>query len=280
MTRQQNIEKFILNKFSIFTRLFIYSFIFLLFFSCTNRPNDVLSEQKMEAVLFDLYQLEVVINENRSIFDNDSILRAQCLKSIFDKHKISEAKFDTSLVWYNANLGKFLKINEQLNNRYSQLIDDLNATEEIIRKAATQIDTFYLIQKPTVWLSSKKGVKVFSLCNSDSLEINRLRTYELKCNVLGLRDSIFTVLRFFIVCNDTTIIHNDTIRQDERFEKQYITPGHSIVNEIEASWQLPDSCRHEVLIVHPAVFQKKITNLPIDSVRHALKEQNIIQKKK
>lgn len=262
------------------TRLLVYSLTSLLFFACTNRPSNVLSEQKMEDVLFDLYQLEAAINENRSIFNNDSIRKAQCMKSVFDKHKISEAKFDTSLVWYNANLSKYLKINEKLNARYEQLVEELQAEQEIIRQAATLIDTFYLTQKPSVWLSSKKGVKMFSLCNSDSSEINRIRAYDLKCDVLGLCDSLFTALRFFIVCNDTTIIFNDTIQQDGRFEKRYITPAHLVVNEIEALWQLPDSFRHECLIVHPAVFQQQTTILPTDSIRRVLQEKNIIPKKK
>jgi len=262
------------------TRLLVNFLTCFLLFACTNRPSNVLSEQKMEAVLFELYQLEAAINENRYLFANDSTRKAQSLKSVFDKHKISEAKFDTSLVWYNANLNKYLKINEKLNKRYEQLINELQAEQELVRQASTLVDTFYLFQKPTVWLSSKKGAKLFSLCNSDSSEINHIRTYDLKFDVLGLQDSIFTALRFFIVCNDTTIVFNDTIRQDGRFEKQYMTPNHLIVNEVEAMWRLSDSCRHEVLVVHPAVFQQQITILPMDSIRRVLEEKNIIQKKK
>ncbi|GHV20784.1 hypothetical protein FACS189428_0250 [Clostridia bacterium] len=100
---------------------------FLLFTACTNRPWNVLSEKKMENLLFDLYIAETEIKENSPVFQSDSLRKQQLLHSVFEKHHVSEKRFDTSLVWYNAHLDRYLKINEKLTERYTLLITKLQA---------------------------------------------------------------------------------------------------------------------------------------------------------
>ena len=108
------------------SRLFVYLFLGL-FLACTNKPMYVMSDKKMEDVLFDLYIVEVGINENSMVFYNDSVKKKELLQSVFKKHKTTQAKFDTSLVWYNANLKRYLKINTQVIERYDRWIDHLQA---------------------------------------------------------------------------------------------------------------------------------------------------------
>ena len=108
------------------SRLFVYLCLSM-FLACTTKPVYVLSDKKMENVLFDLYIAEVEINENSGIFYNDSAKKQDLLQSVFKKHKISQARFDTSLVWYNANLKRYLKVNDQVTGRYNRWIDNLEA---------------------------------------------------------------------------------------------------------------------------------------------------------
>ena len=116
------------------SRLFVYLFI-AIFLACTGKPNYVLSDRKMENVLFDLYIAEAEIIENSRIFSNDSTKKQDLLQSVFKKHKISQAQLDTSLVWYNANLKRYLKINTQVSERYGSRIDQLQAEIDRIRRA-------------------------------------------------------------------------------------------------------------------------------------------------
>ena len=108
------------------SRLFVYLFLGM-FLACTGKPMYVLSDRKMENVLFDLYIVEAGMNENSMIFYNDSAKKQDILQSIFTKHKISQTQFDTSLVWYNANLKRYLKINTQVIERYDSWIGQLQA---------------------------------------------------------------------------------------------------------------------------------------------------------
>jgi hypothetical protein len=106
--------------------VFVLVFIGLLV-ACTNKPAYVLSDKKMENILFDLYLAEVEVQENALVFNNDSAKKQHLLQSVFNKHKVSRAKFDTSLVWYNAHINRYLEINELVAARCGQLIGELEA---------------------------------------------------------------------------------------------------------------------------------------------------------
>ncbi|MDR0540760.1 MAG: DUF4296 domain-containing protein [Dysgonamonadaceae bacterium] len=121
------------------SRSFAYLFL-ILFAACTGKPAYVLSDKKMENVLFDLYIAETEINENSTVFRTDSAKMQNLLQSVFKKHKISQAKFDTSLVWYNAHVDRYMKINTQLTERYGLLIEKLQAEIDRQRKPLS-IDT-------------------------------------------------------------------------------------------------------------------------------------------
>jgi len=120
------------------SRLFVYLFLGM-FLACTSKPVYVLSDKKMEHVLFDLYIAEAGMNENSGIFYNDSVKKQELLQSVFKKHKTSQTQFDTSLVWYNANLKRYLKINTQVAERYDHWIDQLQAEIARVKRAEERV---------------------------------------------------------------------------------------------------------------------------------------------
>ncbi|GHS95979.1 hypothetical protein FACS189421_00230 [Bacteroidia bacterium] len=128
----------------------------------------------MENVLFDLYIAETEIRENYAVFHSDSIRRQLLLHSVFEKHRISEQKFDTSLVWYNAHLDRYLKINEKLTARYTLLIENLQAEVQ---------------------------------------EINRPPQNILSFKEMGLKDFTTPIYTFHILNHDTDSIRQDTIQK-------------------------------------------------------------------
>ncbi|GHU71990.1 hypothetical protein FACS189413_14430 [Bacteroidia bacterium] len=229
----------------------------------------------MEAVLFDLYLTETAVKENRSFFADDSIKKAEWLQTVFRKHKITEEKFDTSLVWYNANLEKFQKINEKLNERYAKLIEDLRAEQDYIRTASVRMDTAYLYQTPAVWLQSRFQNSTFAFYEEfDSLTINRLQRYDVMFSALGIRDSLAPELTFCIQCKDTNFVFRDTIRYDGPFAKRYTIPASRYsIESVYGNLHLPDSCRQQILISRFAVFQQFTINLPADSIRNVYHQQ-------
>ena len=124
----------------------------------------------MEDVLFDFYVAEAEIKENSAVFYSDSSQKT-VFQAVFKKHRISEQKFDTSLVWYNAHLDKYMKINEKLTERYTILIGKLHLEASQIR-----------------------------------MPKNRLQFSE-----LGLKDFAASVLFSSIQLNDSNVFRNDTL---------------------------------------------------------------------
>jgi hypothetical protein len=114
-----------------------FAFGLLLLTACNQeRPSYVLSDSRMENVLYDLNLVENAINDNYAVFAGDSARRQQLLDYVFEKHKITEQTFDTSLVWYNAHLDKYLKINEKVEKRYAKVLADLFAEDAKIKREA------------------------------------------------------------------------------------------------------------------------------------------------
>ncbi|MDR2843662.1 MAG: DUF4296 domain-containing protein [Candidatus Symbiothrix sp.] len=245
------------------SHLLVYFLLANSLFACTNRPNNVLSDQKMENVLFDLYLAETAIHENRSFSLSDSLTRQELLQSIFKKHKISEQKLDTSLVWYNAHLDKYIKINENLSKRYGLLLTDLEAEKERIRIASTIIDTSYFYRSPSFWLQSQGRDQIHAFVNhTDTVQMNRSKQYYVQLTMWGMKDSMQSVLTLCVQCNDTNFIHRDTIAKNGLFEKQYSFYGNHQVQAIYGNLHVSDTVRQPLLISDFAVYQKITTILP------------------
>jgi hypothetical protein len=219
----------------------------------------------MEDVLFDLYIAETEIRENSFVFSNDSLRKQQLLNSVFKKHRLSEQTFDTSLVWYNANLEKFMKINGKVTERYTLLIENLQGEQERLKEQSTVRDTTFLYTSPAFLLQPALRSTIHAF-RSDTSQLNVLKKYNVELLAMGITDSVKPVLTFCIQCNDTNFIHRDTIAQNGLFAKQYSVPGNRQVESIYGHLHLPPKNEHPVLVGNFVLFQQETTYLPTDSI--------------
>lgn len=89
-----------------------------LFVSCEKRPDDVVSRGKMEEILYDYHKAQAMLSH---MGDNEeNITSAEMINAVFEKHGITEAQFDSSLVWYNAHSEDLKKIYDNLVERYTE----------------------------------------------------------------------------------------------------------------------------------------------------------------
>lgn len=93
--------------------------------SCDGRGDGVLSKKKMEDVLFD-YHLAQAMTFNLRSEQRD--LSDQYIASVFKKHGITEAIFDSSLVYYNRHQDQLADIYKNLQKRYERLDATLQYT--------------------------------------------------------------------------------------------------------------------------------------------------------
>lgn len=78
------------------------------------RPDTVLSDEKLEAVLYD-YHIAKAMGEQLPY--DESYKRLLYIQSVFRKHGITEAQFDTSMVWMARNPETLRNIYDKVNER-------------------------------------------------------------------------------------------------------------------------------------------------------------------
>lgn len=78
------------------------------------RPETVLPDEKLEAVLYDYHIAKAMAEQ---VPYNESYKRLLYIESVFRKHGITEAQFDTSMVWLARNPEALRTIYEKVNER-------------------------------------------------------------------------------------------------------------------------------------------------------------------
>lgn len=86
------------------------------------RPRGVLSSQEMRSVLRDLHHTEAVLQTAGYNYGHDEAV-AKYYQAIMDKHGITQAQFDSSIVWYTDHPQLFDKI-------YPRVVKDLKAERD------------------------------------------------------------------------------------------------------------------------------------------------------
>ena len=83
------------------------------------RPSGVLSNQEMRDVLYDLHRMDGALQVAGYTFGHNQEVAAY-YQSVLDRHGITQAQFDSSLVWYTDNPQIFNKI-------YPKVVERLQA---------------------------------------------------------------------------------------------------------------------------------------------------------
>ena len=100
-------------------------------FACQNRPSEVLPRKKMESLMYDMYVAEAIIDNDYQGFDRPEKKEA-LIDQVLRKHKISEARWDTSLSWYSDKIDIYLQINDSVKSR-------LERSMNVIEKESARI---------------------------------------------------------------------------------------------------------------------------------------------
>ena len=95
-------------------RLLAAVFVLLLASCKVERPSDVLSPKKMEAVLYDYHLAQVMCND---LNGQDRYKRELYMNYVYEKHHVTRAQVDSSLVWYARYPKDLSAIYEHLDKR-------------------------------------------------------------------------------------------------------------------------------------------------------------------
>ncbi len=147
----------------------------LLLFSCS-KPKGILDDRQMTNILTEMHKTDAAMNE-RGITYGHYKEKAPYYKFIFTKYNISQAQFDSSLVWYTKNPRLF-------NNIYEKVLANL--------------------------ITLQKEVKNGKYHPVDTLDLTRMKSnlWNKRTKYLLTKDSTRTQLHFEI--NDNLLMYGDT----------------------------------------------------------------------
>ncbi|MCE5331340.1 MAG: DUF4296 domain-containing protein [Bacteroidales bacterium] len=141
------------KRFNKFPRIFFFllGIIFILA-ACSNRPKDVMDQKEMADFLTDLHKLDGSLVAKGIISPQDRE-NVYYYNALLRKHGITQAVFDSSLVWYTKNPKRFEKI-------YAQVLDNLTEFEaEVKSKNNYPVDSAALRHiKQEIWTNPTQYV--------------------------------------------------------------------------------------------------------------------------
>ncbi len=115
---------------------------FLLLAGCRpEMPSGVISPSRMEALLYDYHVAQAMAEES---YDSIEELRYVYVQAVFRKHGITEADFDSSMVWYSAHADYLSGIYRRLSARYeaeSKAYGTGTSESELYANLSSQGDT-------------------------------------------------------------------------------------------------------------------------------------------
>lgn len=183
--------------------------------SCSKVPDGILSEKEMKAVLIDMQLAEAMISTDYKKYSDDAE-KEVLYQSVFRKHNIEQAVYDSSLVWYGRNLDVYMQVYDlvlaELNERQKALGDVQASAAPVSKQDSVDIwpRLTYLIFEPrAVFNGITVDIKPETNYPSGS-------TFVLGMRVWGLNDAMKgrPVIRLSANQGDTTIVVNEKILHD------------------------------------------------------------------
>lgn len=196
--------------------------IAIVFGACSRRPSSILSENKMMDVLYDIRLVQAIYGGDPATFNTDQKKDA-LVAGVLEKHKITQAELDSSLMWYAENIDNYRNITDSVSarlRRNSNLATELKTKMDSRFNKSTNfiIPPFYYLTEYTPSLS-------FEI---DSFQIkDRVSNFHLTFDVQGLKATQKAEAAVFYTYKDTLI--RNAINIDENKSYTLLKP------------QLPDS---------------------------------------
>ena len=134
------------------SRIHIWLITLVLLMSCSKVPDEILSEKEMQRVMTDMLMAESLIGIDYNTYKNDTI-KAALYASVFKKHGIDKAMYDSSLVWYGKNLDIYMKV-------YERVLADVN--KQIVALGDVQVDATPASNRDSVNIWPRRAFLTFS----------------------------------------------------------------------------------------------------------------------
>lgn len=113
---------------------FVLCTLYLVLFTFSScRPRGVLSAGQMRDVLYDLHYTEAVLQIAGYNYSHDEAV-AQYYHEVLRRHGVTQAQFDSSLVWYTDHPERFNKIYPKVIARMEEEVNRSEKASEIAQR--------------------------------------------------------------------------------------------------------------------------------------------------
>jgi Domain of unknown function (DUF4296) len=190
----------------------------ILLFSCTYRPKGVISKQKMEEALYDVYLAQALVQASTRYALQES--KDSLLLGVLAKHQITQAEFDSSIVWYSTQGETYFKINDRISKRLRDLQSEFSIDANSDLKLRKKHDGYTL--PPSVLLGAHGCPSAFGF-EIDSLKFGQTDTtaFDFNFKILGITSRSKAYATVCFEYRDTTVNIKTTLNQNTyySFEK-------------------------------------------------------------
>lgn len=194
-----------ITYYSLFVAIGLTSII-----SCGN-DNNKLSRDKMVEVLHDIQLAEAVYQTRYNEF-RDKENKDALVSGVLEKHGITQAQLDSSLVWYADNAEIYMRVNDSV---IASLKKNVTILDENYTRGLGNLSVNNSILPSYFYLSEDLPTLTF---NIDSTQISNYPQFYLAFNILGVEDKMNAELEVVFEYEDTTIISSQSLKENRYFE--------------------------------------------------------------
>lgn len=164
-------------------------------------PDEIIQPSKMERVLYD-YHLTLGMSENSKNTEKEARKNY-----IFQKHGITSAEFDSSMVWYTRESKELMSIYENLNKRFKREYEHVERLLESREEANTR--SFASGDTVDVWM--KENILWFT-----KSPLNNRLTFEIKADsTFHPRDAFNWNMNYYFMAEGEAIMGLNVIYEND-----------------------------------------------------------------
>lgn len=127
--------------------------------ACNRVPDEVIQPEEMAQLMADIRVADAVISVNG--YDYRTPVSREALKqAVYERHGVTQAQFDSSLVWYGHNIGRY----QEVTDRSIEILEDRlqnagsAATQAAMSVAGDSVDVW---DRPRAYMFNEKSPSKF-----------------------------------------------------------------------------------------------------------------------
>ena len=189
--------------------------IFLFIAACSRVPKGIIPERKMQLIVTDIHLAEAIINADPVAYRTTEEKKA-LYQSVFEKHRVTEAKFDSSLIWYGKNLDVYMQVYNMALAEVNKIIAQIGPIEPEIAYIPNKdsVDIWSIGRYHEFFPFSLSNTVIFNFRESEEYSSGSI--FVLGMHIWGLASDLLSPIEVHLRAEqrDTTVFIKNTIHDD------------------------------------------------------------------